>query len=200
MGLREIGRVARLQIQRTSLKLGQKPDRVYDTSPLLSTQQLRVSPSGALAILAGGHTEIDVHHLDHPGSQNAGLNGVSVGFTPNYARMRERYGDHMTDGCAGENILVETAQAISLSDLERGLVIRSEAGEAWFGSICITRPCLEFSRYSLRLPLAERDSAEIKSALQFLDGGTRGFYVTPAGEAVISLGDRVYLPVEVDML
>ena len=39
------------------------------------------------------------------------------------------------------------------------------------------------------------DRAEyIKDALQFLDGGLRGFYVTPASEAIISVGDRVYLP------
>jgi hypothetical protein len=151
-----------------------------------------------MAILPDGQTMLDVHHLHHPDSQHAGSNGVSIGFTPDYAGMRERYGDHLTDGCAGENILIETSESITSNDLAQGMVIRCGAGELWLGSVLIARPCLEFSRFSLRMPQADRDSAEIKAALQFLDGGRRGFYVTPSnhdGPLTVSIGDRVYLPV-----
>ena len=54
---------------------------------------------------------------------------------------------------------------------------------------------------ALRLPQAERDRSDVKHALQFLEHGTRGFYVMPANPGapvVVSLGDRVYFPVSVD--
>src|SRR3989442_4417224 len=46
--MRTIGTVTRLQIQRGSLKRGEKPTRVYDPTPLLSVAALNVSPDGAL--------------------------------------------------------------------------------------------------------------------------------------------------------
>jgi hypothetical protein len=198
VSLREIGRVARLQIQRASLKVGQKPNRVYDTAPLLSVARLSVSPAGAVALLPDGRTAIDVHQRDHPASQHAGRNGVSIGFTAHYARMRERFGAHLSDGCAGENILIETSDSIGLSDLVRGAAIRCSAAgvEVWLTDIVIARPCLEFSRHALQLPYAGKSSAEVKDALQFLEHGTRGFYVTPAnhdGPVTVSLGDRVFV-------
>ncbi|HEY4688632.1 MAG TPA: hypothetical protein VIK33_04920 [Anaerolineae bacterium] len=199
MQLREIGRVARLQIQRTSLKVGRKPYRTYDTSPLADVPQLSMSPEGAVAILPGDETALDVHHLRHPETKHADKNGVSVGFTSNYARMRERFGDHLWDGCAGENILIETSESVRPPDLERGVMIRCGAARAelWLTDVVVALPCVEFSRYSLQMPRAEKTSAEIKEALQFLDGGTRGYYVTPADHGsplVVSVGDRVFLP------
>lgn len=199
MNLRAVGIVARLQVQRTRLKTGQKPYRVYDTSPLLSVQQLRVTSAGVVALLEDGREEIDVHHRDHPASQHAGKNGVSIGFATSYARMRRRFGDHVWDGCAGENILIETAAALTQTDLESGLVIRCGASndDLRLDNILVALPCVEFSRYSLQLPRADGDSAEIKSALQFLDGGTRGYYTTPANHdepLIVSVGDRVFLP------
>src|SRR2546426_4214324 len=47
----------------------------------------------------------------HPNTKNEdGAHGVSIGFTTHYALMRERFGDRLTPGCAGENVLVETAR------------------------------------------------------------------------------------------
>ena len=199
MELREMGTVARLQIQRSSLKVGNKPACVYDTAPLLAVPQLRVSPDGAIALFSDGQEIIDVHHRQHPQSQYAGVNGVSIGFTSHYARMRERFGDHLFHGCAGENFLIDTSEALDLSDVERGVMIRCAAMgvDLWVGDVRIALPCLEFSRFALRLPQVERESSDVKRALQFLEHGTRGFYVTPANPGapvVVSLGDRVYLP------
>ena len=44
--MRTIGTVTRLQIQRGSLKRGDKPTRVYDPAPLLSVPVLNVTPDG----------------------------------------------------------------------------------------------------------------------------------------------------------
>lgn len=197
-GLRQIGIVARLQIQRSSLKIGQKPFRVYDTSPLLAVSQARVSPEGVIALLPDGATLVDVHHCDHPQSQHAVKNAVSIGFTTNYARMRERFGDHMIDGCAGENILIQTMEPIGLNDVGRGVAIRCAVDDAelWFQDVQIALPCIEFSRHSLRMPRAEKRSADVRDTLQFLGGGTRGYYATPSNPhrpVTISLGDRVFV-------
>jgi hypothetical protein len=161
---------------------------------------MSVSPDGAIALLPDGQEIIDVHHRQHPQSQYAGVNSLSIGFTSHYARMRARFGDHMFHGCAGENVLIDTGELPGLSAVERGVVIRCAAMDVdlLLDDVRIALPCLEFSRYSLRLPQAERDSSDVKRALQFLEQGTRGFYVTPANAGapvVVSLGDRVYLPV-----
>ncbi len=199
MNFREIGVIVRLQIQRSALKVGPRGHRVYDTAPLLSVPQLSVSPGGVIALLADGPAVVDIHHADHPHSENAGSNGVSIGFTSSYARMRERFGEHVTHGCAGENILIETGESITAGDLRRGLAIRCGAFDAdvWLRAIVVARPCVEFSRYALRWPQTEEGGAAIKDALQFLDDGVRGFYATLAnqdGPLVVSTGDRVYWP------
>src|SRR2546422_3044952 len=46
--MRDIGRIVRLQIQRASLKTGEKPTRVYDPTPLLAVDRLALGPDGAL--------------------------------------------------------------------------------------------------------------------------------------------------------
>ncbi|HLF28662.1 MAG TPA: hypothetical protein VJG32_20200 [Anaerolineae bacterium] len=200
MNLREIGTVARLQIQRSSLKIGQKPYRTYDPSPLLDVRQVSISPAGVVALPPDGQTLLDVHHRDHPDSQQAVGNSVSIGFTANYAKMRERFGEHIIHGCAGENILIETGESFALADLGRGVMIRCSVADAelWLGEILVAHPCVEFSRYSLQHPQAEKSSDIIKTTLQFLEDGMRGFYATPGnvhGPLIISVGDRVYLPV-----
>src|SRR6266496_799174 len=103
--MRTIGTNARLQIHRSSLTTREKPDRVYDPAPLLAVPRLGVTPDGVLGAAADGGWLVDVHHRAHPDTKNEdGLHGVSVGFTSHYDAMRERFGDRITPGCAGENL------------------------------------------------------------------------------------------------
>lgn len=199
MNLIEIGKIIRLQIQVKGLKVGEKPYRTYDTKSILSAPQLEVTAKGAQAIMPNGYTTIDVHHADHPDSKSMGDNAISIGFTANYRSMRDRFGNHMWDGCAGENILIETDRSISLDVLARGLAFQLGSSDdyLWLGKIKVALPCVEFSRYSAKMPHAERDTATIKETLQFLDNGMRGYYSIPTnGDKVliVSVGDRVYLP------
>jgi hypothetical protein len=199
MNLVEIGTVVRLQIQRKGLKVGQKPYRIYDPSPILSVDRLRVTPNGAVALLPNDDTVIDIHHADHPDSKNAGDNSLSIGFASNYKQMRDRFGAHMFTGCAGENILIETDRSIGLDDLSRGITFRLGSSDdyLWLGEIKVALPCVEFSRYSSKMLQAEKDTAVIKETLQFLDGGMRGYYTLPTNSdrpLVVSVGDKVYLP------
>src|SRR2546422_4446384 len=80
--MRDLGRIVRLQIQRASLKTGEKPTRVYDPTPLLAVDRLALGPDGALGEGSDGSWLVDVHHRAHPRTKNEdGAHGVSLGFT-----------------------------------------------------------------------------------------------------------------------
>jgi MOSC domain len=142
-------------------------------------------------VLADGTEIIDVHNVSHPQSRNGGANGISVGFTAHYAAMRAHFGAHLSDGIAGENILVETASTIKLSDLGKRLVFQNQAGTfVYLDNLLVAPPCEPFSRFALRQsPPVE--AATMKATLQFLDDGTRGFYAVPLSGTIQS-GDKVF--------
>src|SRR5215212_7085368 len=105
--MRKLGLIKHVQLQRASLKQGQRPQRYYDPTPLLLVERLQLTPGGVRAVSAEGVPIIDIHHADHPETKNSqGKNGISISFTSHYRAMRERYGAHLPDGCAGENILI----------------------------------------------------------------------------------------------
>lgn len=135
---------------------------------------------------------MDVHHPAHPETRNLDrTNDLSVGFTPHYVAMRERFGEHLVEGCAGENILIETTGRVTLADLAGGLFIESAAGtgRVLLTVIRIAPPCREFSGYSAR----STEPEAIKGALQFLDDGLRGFYCALNNPApvTVTLGAQV---------
>src|SRR2546427_7892671 len=68
--MRELGRIVRLQIQRSSLKTGEKPRRAYDPAPLLAVDRVALGPDGVLGEDAGGAWLVDVHHRAHPWTKN----------------------------------------------------------------------------------------------------------------------------------
>lgn len=193
--MREIGAIKQIQIQRSSLKQGQRPYRYYDPAPLQPVERLRLSAGGALAV-AGDELLVDVHHADHPDSKNrAGVNGLSIGFTSHYRAMRERFGGHLNDGCAGENILIETDALWTLEALGEELVIECRDRRAvGLDGLVVAAPCVEFSRFA-NLSADPLSSDQLRETLQFLDGGLRGFYLRLAraeGDAEIRAGDRVF--------
>jgi hypothetical protein len=189
---RPLGRVVRLQIQRSKLKLGDKPNRYYDPAPLLAVAELTLTPEGALARLPDGSMLIDIHHPSHPDTRNLERsNDLSVGFTAHYSAMRAKYGDHLVDGCAGENILIETTERLTLADIAGGLAIQPARGGSPVQLRVVRHapPCREFSGYASRSSQPE----VIKETLQFLDDGLRGFYcaLSNPAPAVLAIGDNV---------
>src|SRR6266516_639693 len=169
--MHDLGRVVRLQIQRSSLKTGEKPRRVYDPSPLLLVERLAVSPDGALGETPGGSWIVDVHHRAHPRTKNSdGAHGLSLGFTSHYALMRDRFGQRITLGCAGENIIVETERRIGFEDLERGVALLTADGRevARREVLQAAEPCRPFSGWALGGVV---EAQVLKETLQFLEGG-----------------------------
>jgi hypothetical protein len=191
--MRELGRVVRLQIQRSSLKTGEKPHRRYDPEPILVVPRIAVTADGVLGEAPDETWLVDVHHRAHPHTKNPdGQHGVSVGFTSHYAVMRDRFGDRIALGCAGENILVETQACFTLAELQGGVALCLADGTELvrLDVLDVAHPCRPFTGWAL----GDIVEAEVlKSHLQFLDGGTRGFYCVGQGSGIVSVGDRVVL-------
>ena len=193
--MRYIGTIVRLQVQDSSLKVGTKPRR-YDPAPIRSVPAISLSPSGVIGLPVAGETIVDVHHHNHPASKNRdGENGISLGFTTHYAAMRDRFGEHLSDGVAGENILVAVDRPLSAVDLDGGVGIEGADGRRLeLRPVIVAAPCVEFARYALNFPDGARPDATVTEAVRFLDAGMRGFYATFVGEpAVVEIGSRVFL-------
>ncbi len=191
-----LGPIVRLQIQASSLKIGQFPRLRYDPSPIHAVPFLQVTSQGVRGETEAGEALLDVHHQDHPSSKNRrGENGISLGFTSHYDAMRTHFGQHLTDGIAGENILIGTDQMIGEDDLASGIVIvTAEGNQIHLTEIIPAAPCVEFSRFALRFPEEARPDATVTEALQFLSDGMRGYYARYHGpDARVAAGDLVYL-------
>ena len=186
--MRELGRLVRLQVQRTTLKTGVKPERRYDPAPILAVERLALSPDGVMGAADGGWV-VDVHHRAHPATKNEdGLHGISVGFTGHYTAMRERFGPHLVTGCAGENLIAELAGRLGFDDVAQGLSVRGPDGQerARLRVLQVAHPCRPFTGWALGGTV---ESAVLKEHLQFLDDGTRGFYCVAEGVGVVEVGD-----------
>jgi hypothetical protein len=155
-------------------------------------EELTLTRTGASARTADGSFTIDVHNSAHPYTKNGGVNGLSVLFTSHYREMQARFGGHLSTGCAGENILVETQEVVPLEEVARGIVLEAKDGPATLGGVVVAAPCTSFSGFAL----GSRDPAtpDLKRALQFLDRGMRGYYCALAGEgtATLALGAQVF--------
>ncbi len=195
--MRELGKIVRLQVQQHSTKTGTKPFQTYSpTSAIVPVQTLRMDSNGVEGIDDQGQTLPDVHNATHPQTKFTGNNSVSIGFTSHYVKMRDRFGDHLSDGAAGENIIVNCDDRISLDMIEAGIVIQGENGEVRIGPWEILNPCNPFTKFCLQLPGDTKPDRNVTEALQFLMHGMRGFNTIYTGEnspVEIRVGDSVYL-------
>lgn len=190
--MRLIGPIVRLQVQEASLKVGEPRRQRYEPAALRSVPALTLSEAGVRGWTETGEPVDDVHHRDHPASKNrGGSNGVSICFTAHYDAIRQRFGEHLHDGLAGENILIATDQWLSEDDLGEGIIIETAHGPIRLSEIIVATPCVEFTRYAMRYPEDARPDRTVAEALRFLDAGTRGYYATYRGpDARVRIGDR----------
>lgn len=194
--MEQIGIVHYIQVQRDRLKVGEAPNRVYRTDPLLNVDLLRLTPHGIYGLLMDGSELIDVHHVDHPATRNNNnVNGVSFNFLSNYEAIQARFGGQAKLGCGGENILIQATRPVSAEEFQhKRLRIQAPDGDPVvdLDEIVVAAPCEPFSCY---LAGERLSGAALKETLQFLNDGMRGYYATlQASDAVvISRGDLVYL-------
>jgi hypothetical protein len=197
--MQQIGVVKFVQIQNGVLKQGNKPNRYYDPSFIQVVDEILLSPVGAIANTADGMQIVDIHHRDHAVSRfNGQDNGVSIGFTGHYEAMRSKFGEHVREGVAGENIIIESDHAYSLDELGQKIAFQNVVtGETFTCTITRTvAPCDEFSHFCASLDGQRLAPDVLKATLQFLDGGRRGFMIMPIEngvQPVVRAGDRVFV-------
>lgn len=176
--MKTIGIVQFVQIQQSSLK-EKLPDggKRYNPSPIVRLPKIRLTADGVIGITETGEEIIDVHNAIHPNSTSRGDNGISVGFTSHYNAMRQKFGDHLSDGIAAEGIIVETDRVYTPETLGTRLAIKNvETGKLiYLYDVKAMLPCEPFSRFAANSNLA---APEMKATLQFLSEGMRGFCMT----------------------
>ena len=142
---------------------------------------------------------LDIHHLDHPHKAYDDDDLVCVGFTAHYEAMRAEFGEHMVDGIAGENIIIDYRDEVWPADLGEVLAIENQdTGEmATLEMVSFAEPCVEFSRFCARRPREKLPASRLGEILRFLGNGRRGFLLVlaPTLDVVtVRPGDRVFLP------
>ncbi len=186
--MRRIGEITLVQVQRASLKT---KGVGYDPAPLLRAEAAAVGPDGVLGLSDGGWV-VDVHGAGHPASRGGGRRALSIGFTSHYRAMAGRYGV-VPLGIAGENLVVDTDEVVTLDDLLPTVVIETAEGRIDLPGARVAAPCREFTSFLLGRPdVAPRD--EIGADLAFLEDGMRGFVFSTGhlgGWTIVRPGDTV---------
>lgn len=189
--MEQLGRIVRLQVQVAPLKRGEKPHRWYDAERIRRVDAATITEDGVVGHLDGESTPIvDVHNRTHPESRNRGDNGVSLGVRGHYELMRGWFGDHVTDGIAGENLVIDRDVRLTVDELASGLTAVGRDGRLTLATARPIEPCVEFSRFVLRA-----GDGGVTEPLRRLRHGIRGFALTVAagGGTVLREGDLVLL-------
>lgn len=190
--MRLLGSIVRLQYQRDSLKVQDGRFKRYDPSNIVEVDELRFTPDGVEAGSVDAPI-IDVHHRLHEHSGNRGDNGISIGFTGHYEIMRAKFGERITFGVAGENIIIDNPNRIVESELASGISIETADGTALIDGIFVAAPCVEFSRYVLDFPQDDRPDRTVTETVAFLHEGVRGYYASVTRSFTLRVGDRVFV-------
>ena len=181
---RSLGTVKLVQLQPKGLIIEKDGGYIYDESRRVEVDQLLVNSKGIEANTPDGNHVLDIHHLDHPDKEYDDDDLVCIGFTSHYDKMRERFGEHMVYGSAGENIIIENPKEISLADLGSQIAIENqETGQLMvLGEGQIAEPCDEFSHFVTQSQDERLPADKLKETLQFLRKGRRGFLFVLANE------------------
>jgi hypothetical protein len=170
----------------------------YDASRLVQVDQLEITPQGVEATLPGGEQVLDIHHLKHPGKEYDDDDLVCIGFTSHYGAMRTEFGQHMVNGVAGENILIDYPDEVWPEDLNQGLAIENQdTGQlATLNLLSFATPCVEFGQFCVQRQRKEIPTDRMREILRFLGGGRRGFLLVLDREldvVIVRPGDKVFM-------
>ena len=195
---RELGIVKLVQVQPAGLIIETPEGYHYDPSRRAEVESLQITPRGIEALTPQGGRLLDIHHKDHPETRYLGGDDVSINFTSHYEAMRTRFGEHMVDGVAGENIIIDYGQEVWLPDLGQELAIENHlTGQKVLLEVKdFAAPCEEFSHFAAQSQHERLPADELKATLQFLNNGRRGFLlvlIKGQANATVQPGDRVYV-------
>lgn len=195
--MRELGRVKLTQLQPSGLIIETSSGYFYDASRLVVVDRLEITPLGIEAITPEGEQVLDIHHISHPDKAYDDNDLVCIGFTSHYDAMRDRFGDHMVDGIAGENIIIDFEEEVWPEDLGSHIGIENaDTGQlAVFDMVRFAAPCQEFSHFAAQSQDEKLPPETLKPVLQFLGNGRRGFLLVlndTHDEVSVQPGDRVF--------
>jgi len=196
--LRELGRVKLTQLQPSGLIIETPSGSFYDPSRRVVVDRLQITSLGIEAITPEGEHVLDIHHISHPEKAYDDDDLVCIGFTSHYAAMRARFGEHMVDGIAGENIIIDYQEEVWPEDLGQQIGIENaETGHMLqLDMVSFAAPCQEFSHFVAQSQHEQLPADKLKSILQFLGNGRRGFRLVLSDnqeEASVQPGDRVFV-------
>jgi hypothetical protein len=181
-----------LQVQSGPVKPGRAPLRVYDPAVIVRVLSINAGPRGVQGITAKGQTVLDVHHQDHPKSRDRkGKAGILLMGTGDYHALRDRYGDHVVDGIAGETVLLDAPDGLAGRTLPTTVTVTTATGSLELHAVRAAAPCVEFSRFCLRQPVSRDVDEAVRQTLIDLDGGARGYRSIASTAGTISVGDVV---------
>ncbi len=187
-------RITALQVQRCPVKSGKAPLRRYDPAALVPVPRIQAGSRGVHGITAAGETVLDVHHQDHPQTRDAkGRAGILFMGTGDYVTLRARYGEHVTDGIAGETVLVDAPDGLAHRPMPSTAMIRTTTGDLPLEQVRVADPCVEFSRFCLQQPPSAVVDDAVRQALIDLDGGARGYRAAAAATASFRVGDLLVI-------
>ena len=195
--IRELGRVKLVQVQPSGLIIETPSGDFYDVSRRVEVEKLIITSLGIEATTASGEHVLDIHHINHPDKKYDDDDLVCIGFTSHYAAMRERFGEHLEDGTAGENIIIEYDQEVWKDDLGQQIAIENaETGhKTLLNVLSFAAPCEEFSHFAVDSQHERLPAAELKATLQFLNNGRRGFLLILSDDqesGTVQAGDKVF--------
>lgn len=195
---RELGIVKLVQVQPSGLIIETPSGYFYDASRRVEVDQLLITSKGIEATTPDGEHVLDIHHLDHPDKAYDDDDLVCIGFTSHYNAMRARFGDHMVDGIAGENIIIDLEEEVWPEDLGQQIGIENaDTGQlALLDMVSFAAPCQEFSHFTAQSQYKKLPADELKSILQFLGNGRRGYLLILSEnqeEVSIQSGDKVFV-------
>jgi hypothetical protein len=196
--MRELGHVKLVQVQPSGLIIETPSGYFYDASRRLEVDCLQITALGIEATTPEGEQVLDIHHISHPGKAYDNNDLVCIGFTSHYEAMRAHFGEHMVDGIAGENIIIEYKEEVWSEDLGKRIAVENQdTGHiALLDLISFAAPCSEFSHFAARSQNEQLPAEKLKDTLQFLGNGRRGFLlVLSDGQeaAEVRRGDKVFV-------
>lgn len=196
--MREIGWVKLTQLQPSGLIIKTPSGYYYDPARRVIVDRLQITPLGIEAITPEGEHVLDIHHIAHPEKAYDNNDLVCIGFASHYAAMRERFGDHMVDGIAGENIIIDHEEEVWSEDLGQQIAIENaDTGTmALMDVVCFAAPCDEFSHFAAQSQHERLPMDKLKATLQFLGNGRRGFLLVLSDgqeSRIVRPGDRVFV-------
>jgi hypothetical protein len=196
--IRELGIVKLTQLQPSGLIIETPSGYFYDASRREVVDRLQITPLGIEAITPEGEHVLDIHHINHPDKAYDDDDLVCIGFTSHYIAMRARFGDHMVDGIAGENIIIDFDEEVWPEDLGKQIAIENaNSGElTQLDLVSFAAPCKEFSHFAAQSQHKKLPADELKSILQFLGNGRRGYLLVLSEnqeEVTVQPGDKVYV-------